>query len=84
MPAFGDDGVLCEFQRYEERLLLSLRAVFAQWHAAYGEYDVVAVHASGGELVDYVTLPVFGEQFRQRPFVELRPVAQVHRLAVER
>ena len=46
-------GVLGQFQGDQERLLLALRAVFAQGVAADPEHQIVAVNARRGELVGH-------------------------------
>lgn len=50
----GDDGVLRQFEGYQERFLLSLRPVFAQGVAADFQHQVVAVDACRGEFVGEV------------------------------
>ena len=80
----GDDGVLRQFEGYQERFLLSLRPVFAQGVAADFQHQVVAVDACRGEFVGEVFLPCREEQFVERPVVQLRLVVQFDLLAVAR
>ncbi len=78
----GEYGVLSQFQSDEERLLLPLRAVFAQRIAANGEHHVVAVYAACGKAVCQIALQRGFKQLRQRPLGELGAVFDAYRLAL--
>lgn len=79
-----DYCVLGQFQGDQERLLLALRAVFAQGVAADSEHQIVAVNARRGELVGQILLPRGEENLTERTVVQFRFVVQFDLLAVAR
>ena len=80
----GQEGILRQFQRDEEGLLLSLRAIFSQRIAANLQHQIIAVDTCRCKFIDQVLLARLLQYLLKGAVVELRFVVQLHLLAILR